>query len=104
MQREEVLACGVPFSGSSLFCKNVTLPLAAIVYLQQAPKTTVCRLRGAEAFRRLWEGCGINNWDRADVDQVSKTLVQVLTKVPVFSLACTPDESAILALEGVLTI
>jgi hypothetical protein len=30
--------------------------------------------------------------------------MQVLSVVPVFELACTPDESAILALEGVLTV
>ena len=95
-------ACGVPFAGSSQICENVTLPLAAIVYLRQAPETTIRRLRGAESFRCLWEGCSVNTWDRADVDRISETVLQVLTAVPVFELACTPDESAILALEGVL--
>lgn len=96
-------ACGVPFAGSSQICENVTLPLGAIVYLRQAPKTTIRRLRGAESFRSLWEGCSVNAWDRADVGKISETVMQVLTAVPVFELACTPDESAILALEGVLT-
>jgi hypothetical protein len=97
-------ACGVPFAGSSQICENVTLPLAAIVYLRQAPETTIRRLRGAESFRCLWEGCSVNTWDRVDVDRISETVLQVLTAVPVFELACTPDESAILALEGVLNL
>ena len=97
-----VQVCGVPFAGSSQFCENVTLPLSAIVYLKQAPQTTIRRLRGAEAFRRVWEGCSVNTWDRTDMELVSETVRKVLMTVPVFELACTPDESAILALEGVL--
>ena len=97
-----VFACGIPFSGSSQYCENVDLPLAAIVYLQQAPKTAIRRLRGAAAFSRLWEGCNVNIWDRADVSMISETVTQVLSQVPVYELACTPDESAVLALEGVL--
>ena len=97
-----VFACGIPFAGSSEICKNVILPLAAIVYLKQAPQTTIRRLRGAESFRRIWEGCSVNTWDRIDVAQVSETVSNVLMAVPVYELACTPDESAILALEGVL--
>lgn len=95
-------ACGIPFAGSSGICKNRSMPLAAIVYLKQAPGTTLRRLRGAEAFRRVWEGVSVNIWDRADVDAVSETVRQVLLSVPVLELACTPDESAVLALEGAL--
>lgn len=99
---EGVQVCGVPFAGSSKFCADRTLPLAAVVYLKQAPRTTIRRLRGAEAFRRVWEGCSVNTWDRGDVELVSETVQKVLMTVPVFELACTPDESAILALEGAL--
>ena len=97
-----VFACGIPFAGSSAICKNRTLPLAAIVYLQQAPVTTIRKLRGAEAFRRVWEGCSVNSWDKQDMTLATETVMRVLETVPVFELACTPDESAVLALEGVL--
>lgn len=99
---EGVFACGVPFAGSSRICKNRTLPLEAIVYLKQAPVTTVRRLRGAEAFRRIWEGCSVNAWDAEDLRLASETVLRVIETVPVFELACTPDESAVIALEGVL--
>lgn len=99
---DAAFSCGVPFSGSSQICKNRTLPLAAIVYLRQAPQTSIRQLAGGEAFRRVWEGCSVNVWDRTDVEQVMETVLRVLSAVPVFELACTPDESAIIALEGVL--
>lgn len=98
----EPYACGIPFAGSSEYCKNRTLPLQAIVYLKQAPVTSIRRLRGAEAFRRIWEGCSVNTWDREDLAAVSETVQRVVMTVPVYELACTPDESAITALEGVL--
>lgn len=101
---EGVCVCGIPFSGSSSYCENVTLPLAAVVYLKQASKTAIRRLRGAEAFRRVWEGVSVNAWDREDVALVSDSVTKVLAQVPVFELACTPDESAVIALEGALGI
>lgn len=99
---ESVYAAGIPFAGSSQYCKNRTLPLAAVVYLQQAPVTTICVLRGAQAFCRVWEGCCVNTWDKEDVHLASKLVEQVVGKVPVFQLACTPDESAVIALEQAL--
>ena len=98
----EAVACGIPFAGSSNICKNKTLPLAAIVYLKQAPENRIRRLRGAEAFRRIWEGCSVNTWDKDDVAAVSDTVQQVIGAVPVYELACTPDESAVSVLEETL--
>ena len=97
-----VYAAGVPFSGSSQICVNCTLPLAAIVYLGQAPQTTIHRLRGYEAFARIWEGCSVNTWDEADLSRASEVVKHAAATVPVFYLPCTPDESAVIALEGAL--
>lgn len=93
-----VLAAGVPFSGSSGVCRNEMMPLRAIVYLCQAEATTICRLGMSEAFRRVWEGCSVNVWNRADVESCTQTLAEILKAIPVFHLACTPDETAVVAL------
>lgn len=94
-----VFACPLPFSGSSQICENVTSPLSAIVYLSQAPKTTISDLTGIRAFSRIWEGCCVNAWDRADTDLAMRTVSEIVARVPVYSLACTPDISAVEALE-----
>lgn len=95
-------AWGIPFSGSSGICKVRTLPIKAIVYLSQAPVTTIQELSGIRAFRLLWEGCSLQSWNREDVERCSATLMDVISKIPVFHLACTPDESAVIALEKTL--
>lgn len=102
VENGRLLACGIPFSGSSTYCENRTLPLKTIVYLSQAPETTIRKLRGYEAFSKLWEGVSVNTWDKEDMEAVSRTVQQTAANVPVYHLACTPDESAVKALEGVL--
>ena len=99
---DAILAEGIPFAGSSSFCLNRSLPLAAVVYLAQAPETSIRQLRGYEAFARIWEGCSINTWDREDMTRVSEAVRTVAQRVPVFHMPCRPDESAVLVLENAL--
>lgn len=95
---------GTPFCGSSGINKNQTMPLAAVVYLTQAKQTTISRLTGVRAFYRIWEGCSMNVWNPSDIEICTQSVTDIVTGIPVFHLACTPDESAVLALEkeGVL--
>lgn len=97
-----VLACGIPFSGSSGVGKNVTLPLAAIVRLSQAPSCDIQPLRGYQAFRQIWEGCSLNVWDQEDLTLGSQTVLDTIAEVPVYHLACTPAPEAVELLESVL--
>lgn len=97
-----VTAFGIPFCGSSSIRKKSKLPLKAIVCLAQAPETTICRISGRKAFRLLWEGCSIHTWNREDVETSVDTLAEMMKRVPVYHLACRPDESAVEALERLL--
>lgn len=96
------MAEGIPFAGSSQYCLNESWPLAAVVYLGQAKETTIHRLRGGQAFSRIWEGCTVNVWDQKDVELVTNSVMQTISSVPVYRLDCTPDESAVRALEAML--
>ena len=78
----------------------MTLPIAAIVALSQAPTTTICRIRGLQAFRLIWEGCTVNHWDRQDMSTCMDRVSNVVQRIPVYHLACTPDESAVSTLEN----
>ena len=98
-----IFAYGIPFSGSSQVAKNKKLPAAAIVYLDQAPTNSVRELKGFPAFRKIWEGCSINVWDKDDVALASETVLDVLKTVPMFHLSCTPDQSAVDTLASVLS-
>ena len=101
-ENHQPLAGGLPFAGSSGICKNRELPLAAVVFLSQAETTTIRKLEGFAAFRALWEGCSVNIWDRENVNRISETVERICRTVPIYHLACTPDLSAVIALEQVL--
>ena len=102
MEEKGVFVHGIPFAGSSSVRRNVKLPLKAIVYLAQAPQTRIVRLKGAKAFRCIWEGCSVNVWHEGDIAQCSKTVSELAMCIPVYYLPCTPDESAVIALENEL--
>lgn len=95
---------GIPYCGSSAVAKNETMPLAAVVCLSQASETTITPIGGARAFQRLWQECCINIWNREDIEHCTEWVSNVVSRVPIFHLACTPDLSAVSALEqeGVL--
>ena len=97
-----VLASGIPFSGSSSDCRNRELEVAAIVYLEQAPVTSIRRLKGYRAFRCIWEGCSVNTWEPGQMECVSALAARAAGAVPVYHMPCTPDGSAVLALENAM--
>ncbi len=95
----KLIAEGIPFAGSSTYCKKRSLPIAVIIYLGQAHQTTIRKMKGFEAFSRIWEGVSVNTWDKEDVEQVSVVVQKTAEQIPVFHMPCTPDESAVKILE-----
>lgn len=98
----QLVAEGIPFAGSSTYCKNKSMPIEAIVYLEQALQTRISRLRGYKTFFKIWEGVGVNAWNKHDVELVADVVKELIEKVPIYHLACTPDETAVIALENEL--
>ena len=94
-----LMAEGIPYAGGSPYCKDRSLPITAIVYLGQAPETTIRRVRGAEAFFKLWEGVSVQTWDKADMENVSAVVQRTAAQIPIYHMPCTPDEAAVAALE-----
>ena len=100
--REAPMAHGIPFSGTSGICRAFSLPLRAVVVLSQAPENTVRRMKPVEIVTAL---CPNVFADKTVPEEWSMTLTLLLdlaAAVPVYALACTPDERAVTALDNVL--
>lgn len=67
--------------------------------MAQATETTIKKLNGYEAFSSIWKECSVNAWDVDDIERASFVVQKLVETVPVYYLACTPDVSAIEALE-----
>ncbi len=104
IEKDRILASGVPFCGTSGICKNKTVPLTAVVLLKQAETNSVQRLNGALAVTELLKNVHL---DFAAPDEQRKCvdlLIEIVNSVPVLLLSCTPDEEAVRTLERELQL
>jgi len=99
---DKLYACGLPYAGSSEYCKNVEIPLEAIVCLIKGKTTKIDVLKGGQAFREMWEQIVVPTWDKGMVKRIACRLERVLLSVPIYYLECTPDETAVKILEQAL--
>ena len=95
-------AYGYPCCGSSKICKNRTLPLQAVVVLEQGAENRVCALSAAQKIRALVSGIEVYLWDREEIDRSFCLAGQIAGEVPVIKLVCRPDAGAVAALDRYL--
>lgn len=88
-------AWGSPYAGSSHCHVNAGCPLRAIVMLRQAGHCTLRRLGVAEAFRKLFAGLTVSSWMPEAVAAAGDLAEELAFDIPVYELACTPDQQAV---------
>lgn len=101
--RDIPMAHGVPFSGTSEISENVSLPLRCVVVLSQAAENSVRRLGAAEALSSLTPNVFADMTVATEWRQTLALLLDLVAAVPVYSLACTPDERAVETLEAAMS-
>lgn len=90
---------GVPFAGTSGICVNRSLPLGAVAVLSQAPVNSARRLGPGEAAAALCPNLFADHTVPEEWRQALNLLLDLVSAVPVYALACTPDVRAVEALE-----
>ena len=96
-------AFGLPFAGSSDIFRNESAPIRAIVMLEQAPENRIRPLNPAQALRKIYPEVTLHRWDPDFVDKGLDLLLDLLGAVPVYHLACLPDEGAVRLLHKTMT-
>lgn len=99
-----IFAGGLPFSGSSDICKNLSAPLAAIVCLGQAKENLIRRIGAKEAFVALMQGNYRSGITKASAQRTIDVIEKICSIVPVYRLDCVPDKTAVECLEKELGI
>lgn len=86
---------GSPWSGKSPVYKQENYPIRALVRLSQAPANTIRKLSVVSAIGALLPSCPPSfAFDDELQDHECDTLSQMIARVPVFHLACLPDQDA----------
>ena len=93
------LAWGSPYAGSSRCHVNASVPVTALVFLDQAPENRIRRLKTGEAFRKIFAGLTMYTWDPEFMNRACDLAMALAAKVPCWELGCLPDASAVELLE-----
>lgn len=92
-------AYGIPFCGSSDVSLNVSAPVKAIVVLSQASVNTAGKQGVLSAFNAVLSCFTYEPRDPFESRKAGDLAMDVVNTGRVYSLACTPDERAVKALE-----
>lgn len=85
---------GTPWSGKTPCYRNLSVPVRAIVRLQQAPHNKISPLGGINAYVCIISSASSIRWDRKVMDGLTKTAELIVGCVKCRSLECLPDADA----------
>ena len=95
---------GTPWSGSSSKRLAMSVPLAALVLLDQAPVNYARLLTSSEAVPRLLPRIFLPFWNDAGMAIALTTVERLVGRTKIVHLACRPDAGAIECLERALEL
>ncbi len=90
--------------GSSAICENETLPLGAIILLEQGSSNVIRPATVKEGIHSLLAGLETFHWDMGDVDLAIQTATRMAAEIPMLRYSCTAEESAVHTLREYLEV
>ena len=93
---------GLPISGSSDRCENISAPVLAVVGLSQAKRNSLTRLTGRRALQELFRGIYYQPEHADELPEIFTRAAEMAQNAPIYHLACLPERSAVELLEGEL--
>lgn len=89
------LVYGLPWCGTSGEFMNQSVPLGAIVFLQQAKENRIEKLDFKESFLRLAARCFLLPWNDEMTNQFLNIIQEVAASAGCYLLNCLPDNDAV---------
>ena len=89
-------AYGIPWKGSSPYCRNRKVPVKGIVVLRQAKENSIRKLDSIACLEYFMPHIFLPHWDPECISRALAVFDTILRSVPVWLLDCRPDEDAVL--------
>lgn len=86
---------GYPSCGSSKICLNKTLPIKAIVVLEQGDYNYIEEMSVSQKITALVSGIEVYVWDINEINMSFKIAEEIVKDVVVIKLVCRPDYNAV---------
>lgn len=100
--REDCVAWGTPWHGSSPYCLNTSVPVKAIVVLKQSKENRLRELDGFEKVREISSSVFYPTWLEEGMELCMDILDNILTCVPVYRLDNRADQEGVALLAAEL--
>ena len=94
-QGNKFRAYGSPYAGTSGVYTNISVPVGAIVILEQGKENHIKRLGGIEAFKKIYSESTICTWDQMFIEKYMDLLGELIRDVSVYYLSCRPEKRAV---------
>ena len=91
----EIHASGIPFSGSSKDCMNLSAPVRAIICLGKGKENSVKRLHAPQSFYSIYKNCYPVPFSKELTRSLMDVVSLISENIPVYEFYCLPDESAV---------
>lgn len=98
----QAVAYGTPWGGTAGIARNHSVPLHAILVLEQAPENALTPLAPADAAPLLLARCFLPYWSGRMIGDAMDIMIRLLSAVPIYQFRCVPDESVIPVVRSVL--
>lgn len=93
---------GLPISGSSESCENISAPVLAVVGLSQAKENSLTRLTGRRGLQELLQGIYHLPEHMDELPVIFEKAAEMVKNTPIYHLACLPEASAVELLDAAL--
>lgn len=100
---DELLACGLPFAGTSAICKDFSHPIRAIVVLRQGTENRAEAMPPMDALKCLLSQISLQRWNQRDLEAAIRLTERLIAELPIYRFSCLPEKSAVEYLQQVLT-
>ncbi len=99
---EGVRCYGTPWGGTAEIASNHSVPLAAIIVLEQANENIIRPVPIAQISSTLLPRVFLPYWDSELMDLAMSNLEAIIARVPVYCLKCRPEREVIPMVRSVL--
>ena len=93
---------GYPCCGSSVICINRTLPLLAVVLLEQGEENRIEMLSMSQKIRIFLSGSEMYLWSTKEFDRVYEIAKALCQEILIIKLVCRQEQEAVTLLKNIL--
>ena len=88
------VAFGMPWDGKDAIYRQVSVPVRALIWLEQAKENRITPMTSVEAMAVMLKQAMMPVWDDISMDGATALMGSLSLELPMYHLRCLPDEAA----------